>query len=147
MNVFHIKTKQFSGTDYHEVYHHAVTYYRTLTAHSRRRPYIRSIFFKKQKIFLELFWRHIFDKNIRDRARRLKYLACAIELLQNSRLPPTSKINPNDRSEILHRFLGSVGDGTTIAIHIRQEKRTGALWLMSVFPYENEKISRSRGGI
>ncbi len=45
---------------------------------------MRSAYFNKEKIFLDLFWTHLFMKqNQRDRLRRIKFFAVAIDLIMN----------------------------------------------------------------
>ena len=45
-----------------------------------------------------------------------------------------SKENPNRRSEIVHRFAGITAEKDLFFVQIKEEKRTGQKWLMSVFP-------------
>lgn len=66
--------------------------------------------------------------------RRLKYFPCAIELIQKSRFEPESKENPNKRTEILHRFTGVTKENDIFFVQIKEDKRTGQKWLISVFP-------------
>jgi len=107
MKSYQTKTKKLTGSDFREVHKKAFGLYKQIKNKTKRRSYIRSAYFRKDKIFLELFWRHLFSKpNWRDRIRRLKYFPCAIELIRHSRLEPESKENPNKSSEILHRFGG-----------------------------------------
>lgn len=102
---------------------------------SKRRTYVRSAYFNKNKIFLDLFWQHLFDKEKwQDRFRRLKYFGCAIELIQESRFAPKSKENPNNPSEILHRFYGSTAEKDAFYVQIKEDKRTGQKFLISTFP-------------
>ena len=98
---------------------------------------MRSAYFDKQKIFLGLFWQHLHEKeNVRDKVRRLKYYPCAIELIQKSRVEPTSKENPNRPGEIVHRFAGSTPDNELFFVQIKEDKRTNQKLLMSVFPLD-----------
>lgn len=80
--------------------------YRTLESKSKRKPYIRSVYFKKDKIFFDYFWKHLSQKNRRIRTARLKYFHAALDLIKNTHHHPISKENPNRREEILHRFYG-----------------------------------------
>lgn len=50
------KSKKLSGTNYSEVYKKAFGLYKQIESQSKRRPYIRSVYFKKDKIFLGPFW-------------------------------------------------------------------------------------------
>lgn len=132
MEIYQTKTKKLPGTDFKEVHKQAFSYYKEIKSKTKRRPYVR---FKKEKIFLELFWGHIFEKkNWRDRMRRLKYFPCAIELIKNSHADPKSKENPNNQSEILHRFAGITKDKDLFMVQIKEEKHTGRKRLISVFP-------------
>lgn len=134
--VYKAKTKPFSGTRYADVGYKAFGLYNQIKRKSKRRPYVRSAYFKKDKIFLELFWHHLQDKhNLNDKARRLKYFPCAIELIKESKIDPLLiKENPNKLSEILYRFSGIALNEDSFFVQIKMEKRSGRKWLMSIFP-------------
>jgi hypothetical protein len=135
MKAFLVKAGKFSGTDFREIHKQAFGLYTQIKKKSKRRPYVRSSYFRNDKIFLDLFWKRLFDNlNWRDRTRRLKYYACAIELARKTTYEPTSKENPNKKSEMLHRFAGITREKEVFYIQIREDKRTGQKWLMSVFP-------------
>jgi hypothetical protein len=135
MKAYQAKIKKLPGTDFGEVYKKAFGAYQQIKRKTKRRPYVRSAYFSKDKIFLELFWNHLHEKeNFRDKIRRMKYFPTAIELIQNSRIDPTSIENPNKSSEILHRFAGATRDDELFIVQIKEEKRNGKKWLMSVFP-------------
>lgn len=134
MKIFRVKARKLAGSDYEEVYRKAYQIYKPLKNRTRRRPYIRSAYFNKQKIFLRLFWEHLSQKFLRERVRRLKYFACALELMQHSRCEPVSKENVDRTSEILHRFEGETSDGEHFFVQIKEQKKDGGKWFMSVFP-------------
>lgn len=135
MKIYKTKTEPFSGTRYAEVGYKAFGLYNKIKRKSKRRPYVRSAYFKKEKIFLELFWRHLQDKHsLNDKTRRLKYFSCALNLIKNSRLDPTIRENPDKSSEMLYRFAGMAPDKKIFYVQIKEEKRGGKKWLMSVFP-------------
>jgi exopolysaccharide biosynthesis protein len=69
--------------------------------------------------------------------RRLKYFACGIELIKNSKHNPSSKENVNKKTQVLHRFAGSTADNELFYVQIREDKKTGKKYLMSVYP-DNE---------
>jgi len=71
--------------------------------------------------------------------RRLKFLPCAIELIRHSVFEPTSKENPNKSSEILHRFMGMTSEKEVFFVQIKEDKRSGKKWFISVFPINNIK--------
>jgi len=133
MKVYKTKIKEFAGTDYKEVYNHADKFYKSIKSKTKRRPYVRSAYFKKQKIFLGLFWSHLYEKNHWEKVRRMKLFACGIELICKSTFEPISKDNPNKFGEILHKFSGVTADGKTFFVQIKEDKRSGQKWLMSVF--------------
>jgi len=137
MQAYKTKTKKFSGTDFKEVHENAYGLYTKIKKRSKRRTYIRSAFFNKDKIFLDLFWHHLFEKNNwRDRVRRMKYFGCAVELIQNSRFKPAIKINPNKHTEILFRFYGVTPDRDLFCVQIKEETNKKQKFLISVFPTE-----------
>ncbi len=113
--------------------------YNQIKKRSKRRPYVRSWYFKKEKVFLELFWKHLTDKkNFKDKTRRVKYFACAIELIEKSHFAPISKKNPNNFSETLHRFYGVTADNELFCVQIKEDIKGGKIksqkFLMSTFP-------------
>lgn len=62
MKAYQTKTAKLSGTDFHEVHKKAFAIYQKIAKKTKRRPYIRSAYFKKEKIFLTLFWPHLHEK-------------------------------------------------------------------------------------
>lgn len=135
MKIYQAKTRKIPGTDWSEVSGPAFGLYSQIKKKTKRRPYVRSAYFKKEKIFLELFWHHLHEKeNFRDKIRRVKFFPVAIELIRNSKIEPISVDNPNKPNETLHRFSGVTKDGELFLVQIKEEKRSGKKWLMSVFP-------------
>src|SRR3989338_10146950 len=105
MQVYKTKARQIPGSHFHIVHERAFGLHTEIKKKSKRRTYIRSAYFGKDKIFLDLFWHHLFEKlNWRDRVRRMKLYACAIELIQNSHFKPNLTIDPNKPSDRLYRF-------------------------------------------
>lgn len=133
-NIYQTRVKKFSGTDDKEVYVKARSFYLVLTKKTRRRPYVRSAYFGKEKIFIDTFWQHMHQKNRRDRNRRMRYLPCAIELIQNSRYSPITVQNPNRYQELLHRFVGMTSNHELFYVQIKEHKRNKQKSLMSIFP-------------
>lgn len=135
MRFYQTKAGKIPGTDFHEVHKKAFDLYEQIRRRTKRRAYIRSIYFKKDKIFLALFWEHLWDKHKwQDRMRRLKFYAAALELIQNSRSEPKSKENPNKPGEMLHRFAGSSKEKELFYVQIKEDKSTGQKYFISVFP-------------
>ncbi len=137
MPTYKTKVEKLPGTHWWQVSKKAFGLYREIAKKTKRRPYIRSAYFNKEKIFLGLFWQHLHEKvNIRDKTRRLKYFPCAIDLIKNNRFEPSSKENPNKKDEILHRFSGITPDNEVFFVQIKEVKKNGQKWLISVFPLE-----------
>ena len=123
------------GTNYSEVRRKAWLFYSYLRGNTKRRPYVRSAYFGKDKIFLGLFWHHLNDKlNFKDKTRRLKYLPCAIDLIKHSSFAPVSKENVYKKSEILHRFTGITRNDEVFFVQIKENKNSNEKYLISVFP-------------
>lgn len=136
IKAYKVKSKKLPGTNYSEVNKKAFALYSKIKKRSKRRAHIRSAYFKKDKIFLSLFWHHIKDKlDLKDKTRRLKYFPCALELIRNSHFDPASKENVDRKSEILHRFMGVTSENEVFFVQIKENKRNGQKYLISVFPY------------
>jgi len=133
MIAYQTKIKKFSGSNYKEIMMDAKTLFKWIKKRTKRRPYIRSAYFDKQKIFFDYFWQHLFKKSFKIRTQRLKFLPCAIDLIQNSKIPPTSKENVDNRNEILHRFKGETRDKEVFYVQIKEDKKTGRKYFMSCF--------------
>lgn len=135
IQAYRVKAAKLSGTNFREVNHRALCLYQTIKRRTKRRPYVRAAYFKKDKIFLELFWKRLFDKNNwRDRIRREKFFSCGIELIQNTRFNPITKQNPFKPAELWHRFLGVTRHNECFCIQIKEDRKTNEKWLMSIFP-------------
>jgi len=126
------------GTSYNELVRKARKEYNVIKSHTKRQPYARSKYFRKDKVFIKLFWDHLDQKNRHDRTRRLSFYACAIELIRNTVFEPSSRENPNSIGEILHRFEGISADGQLFCVQIKEDKRSGRKDFISAFPYKNK---------
>lgn len=131
---FRTKAEVISGTDYKEVHHKARAIYLAFKKRTKRRTYIRSAYFKTDKVFLDLFWEHLQQKNWRDRVRRLKLYSVALDLIQHSKIHPVTVQNPNKGSEVLHRFRGETKNKNRFIVQIKENKRTNQKVFLSVFP-------------
>lgn len=136
MKAYHTNIPKLAGSNVHEVGQKALVIYKQIKNRTKRRPYVRSAYFKKEKVFLDLFWSHLYEKNWRDRVRRLRLFAAAIELILHSRYEPVSKENPNKASEILHRFAGMTKENDLFYVQIKENKKTGTKRLISAYPVE-----------
>ena len=128
------KTAQIPNLNPKAVHKLASSLYKSIASKTKRRPYVRSVYFEKEKIFLDHFWQHLFTKNWRDRTRRLRQYPCALDLIKNSHVEPISRTNPNKKSEMLHRFSGINSNGVHFYVQIKEDKRSGEKHLMSIFP-------------
>lgn len=133
---YQTKTKKLSGTSYGEVKRHVILIFYKIKKKTKRRPYIRSAYFKKQKIFFDYFWEHLSQKPPMERARRLKYFLCAVEVIENSRNKPLAEVNRNKPKEILYRFGGLAKTGELFYVQIKEDKKTGNKYFMSCFPLD-----------
>ena len=135
MQYYQTKAGKIPGTDFREVNGKAMEIFDVIKNRSKRKPHIRSAYFRKQKVFLDFFWNHIHtNKNPRDRLRRLKYFEAALKLIRESRLSPESKENPNKSGEILHRFAGKTKEGDVFMVQIKEFKKNSQKYFISVFP-------------
>lgn len=135
MSIYRVKVNKLTGTEFKEVSHRAVAFYNGLKRITKRRPYVRSSYFRKDKVFIALFWQHLYQKlNHRDKLRRLKFFPCAIDLLRHTMIDPISKENPNKKSELLHRFIGVTPKGELFVVQVKEDKKTAQKFLLSVFP-------------
>jgi len=131
---FYTRIKKLPGTNYGEVKDKALSLFCGIKRKTKRKPYIRSVYFKKQKIFFDYFWPHLFQKNPRERMRRLRYFEAAIEVIKESRNHPTSCDNPHRKGEVLHRFAGITKEKELFYAQIKEDKRSGKKYFMSCFP-------------
>ncbi len=135
MQYYQTKAGKIPGTDLKEIFKRAKRIYDVICGKSKRRAHVRSRYFKKQKIFLGLFWQHIDDKvNRRDKIRRLKCLPCGIDTIQNSCIPPEIRKDPNKNSVLLYRFRGKAPNGESFVVQIKENIRTGEKFFISVYP-------------
>lgn len=134
MYIYQSPLHKLPGSSYGDISTDSTKYYNQLKKRTKRRPYVRSAYFYKDKIFLDRFWGHLWDKNWRDRTRRLKFFRCGVELIQHSKVEPVTKENEHKPGELLHRFCGVTQDQEWFFVQIREDKRTGQKTLMSIFP-------------
>ncbi len=134
LEIYRTKVLKIAGTKYSEVYKAAFNIFKQIKSKSKRAPYIRSKYFRGEKIFLELFWVHLRQKHRGERLRRLKYYSCGLDLLKNSRYIPLIKINPENSSEKLYRFKGITKNGYIFFVQVKEDKNSKQKYFMSVFP-------------
>ena len=121
---------KFSGSSDDELYRKARAVYKSVVRSNRRMAYVRSKYFKGEKVFLDLFWEHLKQKSRGERRRRIALYACAIELIQKTTIAPTEFKRDNEQ---LYRFYGVSKDGTGFIVQIKRNSK-GNKFFMSVFP-------------
>ena len=133
LNCYQCKSGLLPGHNYATIIKIARKIFNRVAAQTKRRPYIRSAYFKGEKIFLDNFWPHLMHKNPRDRLRRLQFLQGGFELIQNSRKPP---ISVKEEKGEFYRFAG-LCSGRLFYIQIKEDLKRKQKFLMSMFsPYE-----------
>ena len=131
---YQTRSKKVPGTNRTEVYRGALNLFSEIKRKTKRRPYIRSAYFKKEKIFFDYFWDHLRQKPYRDRLERLKYFYAAVELVQKSKNKPLIKINPNKPKEFFYRFAGLTKERELFFVQIKENSKTKCKYFMSCFP-------------
>ena len=134
MKVFQSKFNTLAGTDYKEVYPRAYGAFQGIKRKSKRKPFIRSAYFNKSKIFIDYFWEHLHQKNSSDRVRRLKFYQCALDLIKNTKEEPQIEKNPYKSLELLYRFAGQTKDKELFFVQIKENTKNDKKFFMSVFP-------------
>lgn len=133
MDYYQSKTKRISGSRDSDIVKEARLLYRQIEKRSKRRAYIRSVYFHKEKVFFDNFWIHLSRKSFNERARRLRFLPCAIELIEKSHFQPISKIITHGGNAVLYRFCGKTND-QLFYVQIKEDRKREQKFLMSVFP-------------
>lgn len=135
--LFSCKTQPLKGHRFVEIMPQARQAFRALQRKTKRRPHVRSAYFNKDKIFFDFFWHHMQRKSVVDRARRLKYFPCALEVLRQSRQDPGTFVDKYQPNVIKHEFQGKAPDGMTFSIIVQQDRKKGEKQLLSIYPRIN----------
>ena len=135
MALFISKYPLLPGSSYDEVVAHARKEYNAIRRLTKRQPYVRSKYFRGDKVFVTVFWDHLMQKHRGDRMRRLKFYRAAIDLLRNSTLRPTvsTATDPAHSDILLYRLYGRTRDGREFCVQVKQDMRSGRKDFMSVF--------------
>ncbi len=134
VTVYQSSECMLTGESYRDLERKARTIHNAIARKTKRNTYVRSVYFKKSKIFIKLFWEHLNQKSQHDRRRRLKYYAAAIDLLQHSSVEPVVKQNPNSHNQVLYRFSGLTKDGAMYFVQVKEDLHSNNKYFMSVFP-------------
>lgn len=135
INFFEVRSKPFSGSNYGNIYKKAYVTYKEICKKSKRRTYVRSKYFKGGKIFIAVFWGHLKEKRFNDRARRLKFYNCALELLTKSKIAPEEFFN-TDTKEFFYRFYGRCKSNEKFIVQIKESGKKKEKQLISIFPLD-----------
>lgn len=128
------KAELIPGINYGATLKVARKIFRRIESSTKRRPYIRSAYFKGTKVFFDYFWHHLNQKNFRDRQQRLKFFNCAMELIKYSKLKPIVELKNETKKEIFYRFLGKV-QGRYFVVQIKEDLKRKQRFLLSIFEY------------
>ena len=135
MQYYQAKIGKITGSNFKEMHKKAESIFHKIKNKSKRKPYIRSAYFNKDKVFLDYFWEHLFAKqNLRDKQRRIALYAAAIELIEKDTISPESTKNPNKKSETLYRFYGRTKENSTFIVQIKKDERADKKYFISVYP-------------
>lgn len=137
--MFRSKYGKLSGGSYDEVAPKARKEFNTVKKLTKRQPYVRSAYFKKDKVFISLFWEHLAQKHRADKMHRLRLYLCALDLLRHNTLSPTTIFSKDNLNILLHRFEGETKDGDEFYVQVKEDKRSGRKDFMSVFPKGQRK--------
>lgn len=132
--MFRSKYGKLAGTTYSEAVHNARKAYQIIQHRTKRQPYVKSKYFRGDKVFINIFFNHLVQKRKGEQLVRAKLFNCAIDLLRNSTESPVTIIKRENMNEILHRFEGITKEGEHFYVQVKQSKRTGRKDFMSVFP-------------
>lgn len=133
MSPYQTKAKKLPGTSYGEVMRNAFAVYDEIKKKTKRRPYIRSAYFNRDKVFLDYFREHLFQKLPKERTRRLRFFKAACELARDSKLGPIEKTESFEKKEVLYRFSGLSAEKEVFFVQIKKDKK-GNKYFMSCFP-------------
>jgi len=136
MIAYQTKYKKVSGTSLGELKKNVFRFYnKEIKNKTKRRPYIRSAYFNKEKIFFDYYWDHLWQKSPKERMKRLKYFKAMIDVVKNSKNKPSIKNNPNNKNEVLYRFAGLTRGKEIFFVQIKENKKSKK-YLMSCFSPE-----------
>lgn len=135
MQYYRVKAPLIKGNSYSQIRNLSLQYYREIAHRTKRLPYIKSTYFGKRKIFLHHFWQHLFEKNPKDRMRRLRFFLCGIELIQTTQYQPEVITSKASNKETWYRFFGEALNEEKFVVQVKQTKKQ-QLFLMSIFPYK-----------
>ncbi|MFI5212379.1 MAG: hypothetical protein ACHQTE_00265 [Candidatus Saccharimonadales bacterium] len=139
MNIYHSKYTLLHGSSYDEVVTLARKEFNTIRRMTKRQPYVRSKYFRADKIFITTFWDHLMKRHRKDRMLRLKFYKAGISLLRNTTEAPETIFDESNKNILLHRFYGVTADGKYFCVQVKEDKRSGRKDFISVFDRKPKK--------
>lgn len=137
MQIFQTNESLITGSTYGDVKNRAFLIYFDIKSKSKRKPYVRSAYFNREKVFLNIYWDHIFQKSPKERYERLKYFKASIYLINNSRNDPEIKQNKINKEEIQYRFYGKTIEKDVFCVQIKENVKNNKKYFISNFPIKN----------
>lgn len=132
MNIYRSRYTKYQGTHAEAVAAARREYHAIQKRTPRRAPYVRSQYFRKDKIFINTFWDHLKQKAPAERSARIRFYHCALDLLRNTSIAPV--ITKSQESDIeLCRFYGQTTDGIYFCVQVKSNIRNHRKDFMSVF--------------
>jgi len=132
MNTYKSKYGRLHGTSYPELVRAARREYHLIEKRNPRRlAYVRSKYFKGEKIFLDQFWTHLNQKNLGDKERRIALYVCAIDLMRHTTHAPEVIIENKAK---FYRFQGKTKEGQVFYVQILENTTSKRKDFISVFP-------------
>jgi len=131
------KYDRLRGSNDKEAFYEARRIFRKYD-NKRRQPYVRSKYFNGQKVFLNMFYIHLGQKSPSEQRKRISFVACAIDLLQNTRVPPLFSDSFDGRRGEYYRFQGATKSGEKFAVQVVKDKKDNR-YFMSCFPIRDFK--------
>lgn len=140
MKIYKSKYNQISSGSHAEVFRIArYEYHKIQKRTPRRQPYVKSKYFRNDKVFINQYWDHLKQKRVGDQMRRTRLFICAIDLIRQSVTAPDTIYRKDDQHVELHRFYGKTKDGLEFCVQIRENKRSKRKDFMSVYPVYKTK--------
>ncbi len=134
MKIYQSKAPTLPGSSYDEAISLVRKEHKKIESLTKRQPYVRSMYFNKDKIFISCFLTHIMQIGRKRRTTRLTLYNAAIDLLRNSRHEPETLLKGDLPNAILYRFYGVTKNGVHFCVQVKQDKRSGRKDFMSAYP-------------
>lgn len=135
MRTYRSKYGLLPGSTYDEVVAAARKEFNIVRRLTKRQPYVKSRYFKGDKVFITIFWDHLMQKHPKERRKRLKLYKVALDLIRNTTLHPERSIADKTQpgNTIYSRFYGVTKTGDYFCVQIKVNVQTGRKDFMSVF--------------